>query len=192
MKACTISLTYGDLVYIGNGSSGITVSGCVLTNSGRQGISVTRADGVTLDNNLLSQIRRTAFTLEPSGSGSSVAHVLITNNRIGVVRLGVVTGSGKGTVDHVAVVNNRLFGQPLTVRNTPPAGRRRQDWVVADNVSDTTLGSPHAVVWMIRTDGVSITGNTQPLAANRHPKQLDVELTDCTQVVVQRNNFPFK
>ena len=174
LEGCNISYTYGDHVYIGHDSSGITVSHCTLENSGRHSIAVTWANGVVLDDNVISRIRRTAIDLEPNGHRASVTGILISHNRIGTVRLNVVAAAGKGDVSNVAIAGNRLGGQPLTVRNTPPGGTRRHDWQVLDNTSDTSLGSPHGSVWIAQTDGVNIQGNTQPLAAKRSTKQQDV------------------
>ena len=40
LENCTISYTYGDLVYVGNRSSNDIIRGCNLSKSGRQGITV--------------------------------------------------------------------------------------------------------------------------------------------------------
>jgi hypothetical protein len=190
LEGCNISYTYGDHIYIGHDSIGITVSHCTLLNSGRHSIAVTWARNVVLDANVISRIGRTAIDLEPNGNRASVTGVLISHNRIGVVRLNVIAAAGKGDVSNIAISGNHLGGQPLTVRNTPPAGKRRHDWQVLDNTSDTTLGSPHGSVWIAQTDGVNIQGNTQPLAARRPTQQQDVELPGCTRVTVAKNNFP--
>src|SRR4051812_12019758 len=51
LENCTLSDTFGDFVYIGKDATGTVVRGCTMTRSGRQGITVSDAQNVTIDRN---------------------------------------------------------------------------------------------------------------------------------------------
>jgi hypothetical protein len=189
---CTISDPYGDMVYIGQRATGITVRDCTLARSGRQGVTVSDARNVTIDTNRISSIRRTAIDLETYTSTWSVTNVRVVNNTFGPTRGDVVAAKGQGDVSAVVVAYNRLSNQPLTVRNTPPStlSPRRHEWSVIGNTSDTAFGSPHGFVWITYTDNVRVSDNYQPLQAGRSPPQISIESTGSTGVVVANNTCP--
>lgn len=190
LESCRISDTYGDFVYIGQGSQNTSVSNCTMTRSGRQGISVVDAQGVFVHHNDLSLVRRSMFTLEPYVRDWSVGNVWIVYNTIGDTRLSIVGAKGEGDVSGVVYAYNRHIGVPMRIKNTPLYGRRH-DWYVIGNTSDRTYGSPHGSVWMFRTDRVLVVGNYQPLQSGRNPAQIATEFNECSSVGVIYNQFPY-
>lgn len=78
----TIADCWGDCIYIGGGSKNTMISDCLLRGSRRQGISITRADGVTISNCRIANISGTnpqyAIDIEPN-EGCTVDNVLIKN-----------------------------------------------------------------------------------------------------------------
>jgi hypothetical protein len=190
LQNCTITKTYGDLVYIGTNATDILVQGCTLMSSGRQGITVADADRVAIDHNDIEQIRRTAIDLEPFVPQWGVRDVWVVYNTIKSIRLTVVGAKGTGDVSNIVVAYNHLFNEPLSVRNTPAATvtPARHDWYVVGNVSDTKFGAPLGAFWITATKNVVIRDNYQPLQAGRG--QVATTTTGSTNVSISGNQFP--
>lgn len=78
----TIADCWGDCIYIGGDSKKIQISNCLLRGSRRQGISITKADGVTISNCKIANISGTnpqyAIDIEPN-KRCVVDNVLIEN-----------------------------------------------------------------------------------------------------------------
>jgi parallel beta-helix repeat protein len=78
----TITDCWGDCIYIGGDSKNIQISNCQLRGSRRQGISITKADGVTVSNCKIADISGTnpqyAIDIEPN-KRCVVDNVLIEN-----------------------------------------------------------------------------------------------------------------
>ena len=82
LKGLTISDCWGDCIYISGGSKGVKIDSCVLCGSRRQGISITKADNVTISNCHIADISGTnpqyAIDIEPN-KRCVVDNVLIKN-----------------------------------------------------------------------------------------------------------------
>ena len=82
VSGLTIADCWGDCIYIGGDSKNIEISNCVLRGSRRQGISITKADGVTISNCRIANISGTnpqyAIDIEPN-KRCTVDNVLISN-----------------------------------------------------------------------------------------------------------------
>lgn len=78
----TITDCWGDCIYIGGDSKNIQISNCQLRGSRRQGISITKADGITVSNCKIADISGTnpqyAIDIEPN-KRCVVDNVLIEN-----------------------------------------------------------------------------------------------------------------
>ena len=82
VSGLTIQKCWGDCIYVGGNSKDILIKDCTLNHGRRQGISVTKADGVTIRNCKITNVEGTqpqyAIDLEPN-SMDSVNHILIDN-----------------------------------------------------------------------------------------------------------------
>jgi parallel beta-helix repeat protein len=82
ISGLTIADCWGDCIYIGGDSKNIQISHCQLRGSRRQGISITKADGVTVSNCKIANISGTnpqyAIDIEPN-KRCAVDNVLIKN-----------------------------------------------------------------------------------------------------------------
>lgn len=82
VSGLTIQECWGDCIYVGGNSKDILIEDCTLNHGRRQGISVTKADGVTIKNCKITNVEGTqpqyAIDLEPN-SPDSVNHILIDN-----------------------------------------------------------------------------------------------------------------
>ena len=73
---------WGDCIYVGSSSKNVTIRKCNLDNGRRQGISVTSADGVTIEDCIITNVSGTnpqaAVDIEPN-EGEVVDNVIIRN-----------------------------------------------------------------------------------------------------------------
>lgn len=73
---------WGDCIYVGNSSKNVSIRNCKLDNGRRQGISVTSADGVTIEDCVITNVSGTdpqaAIDIEPNHK-ETVDNVIIRN-----------------------------------------------------------------------------------------------------------------
>jgi hypothetical protein len=179
---------YGDCVYIGrdkrkHASRDVWIHDSTFARNGRQGIGITDAQGVVIEHNRFSDMRRATVDLEPNGHSWTVSKVFILDNTVGKGRLLFVASHGQGPVDNVVISGNVLHGHDLTVDVLPPEGERRSNWVVTDNVSDTVIR--HRPMRFFSIDGLVVKGNTQRVTGG----DPGVVLTDDCGIVVSGNRF---
>jgi hypothetical protein len=155
---------YGDFVYVGRDenrvpSRNIWIHDSVFARNGRQGIAVTDAGNVIIERNRFDHVRRSTIDLEPNGRGWRVLNVFVLNNTVGEGRLLFIASHGQGPVNDVVISGNRLIGHPLTIDVKPPDGARRSNWVVASNLSNTSVHNRPMRFFDI--DGLVVRGNRQ-------------------------------
>jgi len=180
--------TYGDFVYVASGnmrSTNVWIHDSTFLRNGRQGIAVVAGTNVIIERNVFDQTRRSTIDLEPNSSSGVVSNVFVLDNNIGVGRAGFnfVAAHGAGPVNNVLVYGNQLHGHDLTIDVRPPVTQRRSNWVVANNVSDTTIND--RAMRFVAVDGVAVTNNTQAVT----PGHAAVLTTDACGTHVNRNNF---
>lgn len=82
LKGVVVRNCWGDCVYVGGNSKNVVIDNCRLLNGRRQGISVTKANGVVIQNCTITDIGGTnpqyAIDLEPN-RGDTVTNILIEN-----------------------------------------------------------------------------------------------------------------
>ena len=82
VKDLTIKDCWGDCIYVGGRSRNVLIENCKLDNGRRQGVSVTKADGVTIRNCMITNVSGTnpqyAIDIEPNRP-DSVDNILIEN-----------------------------------------------------------------------------------------------------------------
>jgi hypothetical protein len=179
---------YGDFVYIARDkdkvpSQNIWIHDSVFRRNGRQGIAVTAANNVIIERNTFADTRRSTIDLEPNARSWHVSNVFILDNTVGKGRLLFVASHGQGPVDNVVISGNHLVGHALNIDAVPPEGKRRANWIVTDNVSDTTVHTRPLRFFGI--DGLVVTGNTQHVKG----EQPGVIATDDCGTHIARNDF---
>jgi hypothetical protein len=183
-----VSDVYGDFVYMGRDklrrpSTNVWIHDSNFRRNGRQGIAVTAASNVVIERNTFNKTRRSTIDLEPNSRSWHVSHVFILNNTVGKGRLLFVASHGQGPVDNIVISGNRLNGHALTIDAVPPEGRRRSNWIITNNVSDTTVHNRPMRFWNI--DGLVLSGNTQKVSG----AQPGVILTGDCGARVSNNEF---
>ena len=155
---------YGDFAYLGRDkhkvpSRNVWIHDSTFLRNGRQGIAVTAATNVIVEDNHFDDTRRSTIDLEPNAHSWHVTNVFVLNNTVGKGRLLFVASHGQGPVNNVVISGNRLLGHPLTIDVLPPGKKRRSNWVVTNNVSNTIVRS--RPMRFAGIDGLVVSGNTQ-------------------------------
>lgn len=103
----TVKDCWGDCIYVGSGSTDITISNCNIVNGRRQGISITSANGVKILNCTISDVRGTApeyaIDVEPN-RGGRVENVFINNVYVDGCRGGILV-MGKAPESKIKNIN---------------------------------------------------------------------------------------
>ena len=144
LSGLTIKDCWGDCIYIGGRSKNIKIDNCVLRGSRRQGISMTKADGVTVSNCRIADISGTnpqyAIDIEPN------KHCVVDNV---LIRNVTVTGCEGGVR---AVIGKKAFGNArigkVEIRNSHVMAKTRhtlhfagcEQAIVRDCIIETRKG----------------------------------------------------
>lgn len=144
ISGLTIADCWGDCIYIGGNSKNILISNCLLRGSRRQGISITKADGVTISKCRIANIGGTnpqyAIDIEPN-KRCTVDNVLIKNVTVTGCEGGFRAVLGKKTF------NNARIGK-VEIRNCNVKAKSRhtihfagcEQAVVKDCTIETRMG----------------------------------------------------
>jgi hypothetical protein len=185
----TVTDVYGDFVYLGRDSRlkkpcrNIWIHDSTFARNGRVGIGITDAYNVIIERNRLDDTRRSVIDLEPNSQTWKISKVFILNNTIGDGRLLFLASHGQGPVDDVVISGNVLPHHSLTIDVLPPEGYRRSNWIVTNNVSDTTVNSRPMRFFSI--DGLVVMNNTQRVRGG----DPGLVLTDACGTRVSGNDF---
>ncbi len=165
----------------------VTVRASYFRGSGRQGITLDGADGVLIEENDISEVRRSTFDIEPTTPDYGATNVVIRDNTIGTGRLNFFSSGGAaGLVDDITISGNELHDKTLQIIVGAPEGSRRSRFTITDNTSDRPTNQ--AIIRLIRVDGVTITGNVQPMGGQLQGEAA-VRLRESCDVVVTDNDF---
>jgi len=176
----------GDCVYVSADTSSrvpservrIHDSSCTL--NGRTGVSIAASRQVTIERTRFDQLAMFVVNIEADYAWEVTTDVMIRDNTIGSYGLTdrytswvlAAEGAVGSTVRRVSLIGNtvsggragydgKALGLNVTVRDRGP----REDFVVRDNVATITVAGP--VMQFLGVDGVTVTGNTQPLRSGR-------------------------
>jgi hypothetical protein len=175
----------GDCVYFGLGEG--RSSGAVRDSScrriGRNAVSVTAGDDITVERVTTDRIGFIAFDVEPdpeAGNGSS--RVVFDSNTIGSYYLYAWAVVGNAPIADQAFTNNRVVGKGLRIAALYPT-YRPQRLTVTGNSSDTNQGAP--AMQFNGVDDLTVSGNTVPLTSGAM-----ASVKNSCDVNVSGNSFP--
>jgi len=190
VKGCSTFGTWGDGLYIGNQapSRNVRVVGLIVEWNGRQGVAISNADGVLLENIEIRNTRRAGFDLEPSVSTWFVRNVEIRRSFVNGYHV-AFAAAGNGDVSNIYIHHNRIKGPGVPwVYVAASDGTRRRRWRIHDNRVVNPLGSPMPAMLFRKVDNVSIRRNKSPLVATQ--SRLGIRFESCRgRLVVRRNDF---
>jgi hypothetical protein len=187
---------YGDFVYVGPAhpseglfipSRNVTIQNSRFKRNGRQGISVTYAEDVLIQNNHMGNCRRAWVAVEPPGAIFEVYRLTIQNNTVGPHRLNFFANAGRGpNVGSIVIANNRTlpgatFGDITITRGEDPSagGGYRGPYLIEGNVGPTRGGFR-----LEQAAEITIRNNDMPF-----PPDVVVVLNDAHTIRVHDNSF---
>ncbi len=158
---------FGDFVWVGPGTSDLTVRNSTFLRNGRQGWTI-NGTNILFEHNLIGETRRATIDMEPSLATWASRNVTIQDNEVGPGRLFFFAsvGAGNAPIDGVNILRNRLHrGMQIYVASR---GIARSRYRIVGNVSDTPVsGFGAAIVFRNATD-VLVANNVVPLQPS-HP-----------------------
>lgn len=199
-----ISRTWGDSIYVGSWPNypdwcdTVHIHDCLLELNGRNGVVVDAGRNVTVEDCTINASAMHVFDIEPfSSTAEGATNVLLRNNTIGsygltniyVSFLLAACGVAGSTVSGVTLSGNTVAGNDAGYDGKPLGlhvlvdTARRSNIAVLNNVCNRPadgVAYPGAVMKFRYVDGLTVTGNVQPLANGVLIRQ-----SDSTGVTVQ-------
>jgi hypothetical protein len=184
---------WGDGLYFAGGDQyapgpcrGVRVSSFVVDRNGRQGVALSNVEGALLERVEIWHSRRAGFDLEPPPG--SVRNVEIRDSYTNTIGLAFAS-AGRGDVSDIEIHHNRIDGSSVPwVYVKDSLGDRRANWSIHDNQVLQGLGSPMAMLYFVRVDGVDVRGNVSHAATTQSRKAVEFQDSSGTLSVVN-NDF---
>lgn len=189
----TITDTYGDFVYLSRNEEHPWTSDVLITDStflrnGRQGITITAARNVVIQNNTMDQMRRATFDLEAHYANFGADGVTIKDNHIGQGRLYLIAAVGIARIDHLTLQGNTV-ARPMEIRLDSEDGSTNQDWKILDNTSSVMADNlDPAVMHFNHLDGLEVHGNRQIM--DPRIDMVGAIVTNSCNVSLDGNDYP--
>lgn len=149
---------WGDGIANQNGTNGLTIKNFKVSYNGRQGLTIGWAENVTIENAQILNSRRSGFDLEPAAAHWFIRHVLIKNSYTRQTGTGWAI-LGRGPVDDITIVNNKMDGAGGVIIVQEGLGQQRHDYRMYDNERVSNFGSPLAPVRFINVTNIDLQRN---------------------------------
>ena len=170
LRGLTVRDVWGDGIYVGLSvdsaawSRDVSIIDSGSAGTGRMGVAVTAGRDVLVHGGTWSQPGLSTFDIEPNGAPGGVRRVTIEHATLGAgPRARALDITGSGPVSDVTFRDNILTGRPLHVR-VDQGQERPRNITIQDNLSSVLFTGPGPAAMVFRnTDGVTISGNRQPL-----------------------------
>jgi hypothetical protein len=169
---------------------GITIQNSRFERNGRSGIAITGAEGVTIKNNYIGQVRHALLNLETQVPTLPIDNVRFTGNRTGPVRLVWMSNGGicNTGVSNIYVADNVMeadAGIPLFWVIPPSDCALRGPFTIERNTL-IARQSPHAAFAFTKSQDVSVRNNQVRFVHDSRPRVL-VGLAKSTRASVVDN-----
>jgi hypothetical protein len=190
LERVQVTDTYGDFLYLGAKSGvpsrNVVVSEAHFERSGRQGIAITSAENVVIEDSYIGEVGRSIIDIEPNSADGRAINVVFRGNSFGPCRHFLLTAGGRGqNVRDIELSNNIAVGMQLKILIRSPEGLRRGPVRIIGNESDTILKSYS--MRFVGIDGIVVQGNVQPMLKSRTVTA--VKATASCDVIVRDNVF---
>ena len=159
--------TYGDFVWVGPGTSNLTVRNSTFARNGRQGWTI-NGTNITFENNSITDTRRATIDIEPSSPMWPSKNIWIRNNDVGPGRLFFFANVGSAApMDNINIIGNRLHHKAFVMYVATPAANR-SNYHVIGNTSDGGVSGFGSAMVFANVHGVEIRDNVIPLQWAHH------------------------
>jgi polygalacturonase len=170
LRHVTARDVWGDGIYVGMStdsavwSRDVSIIDSGSAGTGRMGVAVTAGRNVLVHGGTWSQPGLSTFDIEPNGIPGGARRVTVERVRLGgASRDRALDITGSGPVSDITFRDNILVGRPLHVR-VDQGDERPRNITVQNNLSSVLFtGPPPAAMVFHNTDGVTVSGNRQPL-----------------------------
>lgn len=182
VSGLTIKDCWGDCIYVGGNSKNVTIENCILDHGRRQGISVTKADGVIIRGCKISNVNGTnpeyAIDLEPNPN-DTVDHVLIENVDVVNCRGGFQATAGRRNVEKIGKVQIRNCR--VSAMNKYPIRMKNSEYVSIENCTINATNEK-AAIYSKEVHNLVVKGNTINIE-----KSVAITLKNTARKIVGKN-----
>jgi len=169
----TMSGIYGDMAGLNNGTQYVWVHDNHALDLGRNGVSVIWASHVLVERNAFDLSYGSSLDIEPeaASAGYTITDIVFRNNTAGNINAPTpfffaANGNTTTGITNVTVTGNTVTGSSLQTYVDVAGSPRRRDITFTNNVATsvgTVKGYPSAILTFAHIDGLTVTGNVQPL-----------------------------
>jgi len=177
LTGITVRDVWGDCLYVGSWASGIWFHDSTCASSGRNGVAVVAGRNITVERVTFDESGYSTFDIEPNVDDQGASNVQFLDNTAGTWTNSFLSADGAAgsVVRDVTVSGNTVTGASLlTVIDLA----RRQNITFTNNRSSVTAAGP--VLRFAHIDGLTVTGNIQPLSSG-----VLASITDSTGIALQ-------
>jgi len=177
ISGVTVRGVWGDCLYVGSAASGVSFHDSTCASNGRNGVTVTSATNLTVQRVAFTRSGYCTFDIEPNVSTESATNIRLLDNTAGTWTNSFLSAEGApgSVVSGLTISGNSVTGGSLL---TAIGLARRQNIVFTNNRSTVAAWGP--VLRFAHIDGLTVTGNVQPLSSGAL-----VSITDSTGVTTQ-------
>ena len=170
----TVSAVWGDCFYVGGWADTVRFHDSTCQSNGRNGVTITSGRNVTIQHVAFPKNGYVVLDIEPNLSSEGASNIKFLDNTAGTWSdtFFSALGAPGSVIDGVTVSGNTLTSKSLRTHVTLA---RRQNIVFTNNTSTVAAAGP--VLQFAHVDGLTVTGNVQPLTSG----QL-ASISDCTGV----------
>jgi hypothetical protein len=179
ISGCTVSKVWGDGFYVTGSPSDVWIHDNHVISAGRQGLSIISGTNVIAEHNAFDTVGFITFDVEPNFASESSTNIIFRNNTAGTWGysfFAVVGNPTSSTLDRVVVDGNTVTGSSLSTYVDNRGGARITHITFTNNAGGKATAGP--VLQFSHVDGLTVTGNVQPLSSGVLPS-----ITDSTGVV---------
>ncbi len=158
----TVRGVWGDCLYVGSAASGISFHDSTCASNGRNGVTITSGTNVTVQRVAFPMSGYCTFDVEPNVSTESASNIKFLDNTAGTWTNSFLSAEGAAgsIVSGLTISGNSVTGGSLV---TIIGLARRQNVVFTNNRSTVATWGP--VLRFAHIDGLTVTGNVQPLTS---------------------------
>jgi hypothetical protein len=163
---CTISAVWGDGFIVFNGASDVWFHDNQIISAGRNGLSVISGTNVVAERNTFDKTGGSTLDVEPFLASQPSTNIIFRNNTIGTCNATYtfnIVNYAEATIDRVVVDGNTITGGSLSTYIDSVGAVRMTHITFTNNVGKTTAAGP--VLYYKHVDGLTVTGNVQPLSS---------------------------
>jgi hypothetical protein len=161
----TISATWGDGLFV-EGSTNVWFHNNHVISAGRNGLTIVSGTNITAEHNAFDRVGYVTLDIEPNVSTEGATAIAFQANTAGTFGqdFAAVEGSHTGApINGITITGNTITGGTLLTVIDNGGTTRMRNIVFTNNTS--TVAGPGPLLQFAHIDGLTVTGNVQPLTS---------------------------